>query len=100
MQELHKQLAKLDMDILNPILNGETRWNSNEAMLVRTDVLFPAIRAMEAAVMFPTKPHDRTDWTNLVQQVAQGLPIIMQIRPLLTKVAEWVQVLSAQLAAM
>jgi hypothetical protein len=44
--------------------------------------------------MFPGKPQERSDWVNLVGLVTRQLPIIMQIQPLLTKVAEWVQVLS------
>jgi hypothetical protein len=76
-----------------PILDCDTRWNSNEAMVSRFIHLFPALQRLDVKNAF-NDAEKRRIWKSHLERAEEELCILEVVLPLLTLVAQWVQILS------
>jgi hypothetical protein len=92
---LEASCKEIGLAFRKAIINGETRWNSIEAMLRRFVYLLRAIENLKPVDMFPALDK-RNDLNNKLKIAQSQVSLIEEVLPILTSVAQWVQILSAK----
>ena len=96
---LEAKQRQLDEPILRPVTHCETRWNSQEHVAQRYLKMQAVIEQLDIRELFRGTAKEKQKVKQFKEKldfIKKTLPLLQEILPIMTRCAQWVQILSSK----